>query len=261
MKENDGVLEYNRKAWDGQVKSGNVWTIPVTSEEVSRARNGDWKVVLTPSKPVPKEWFGDLRGKKLLGLASGGGQQGPLFAAAGAEVTIFDNSPAQLAQDEMVARRDGLNIKTLQGDMRDLSVFDDETFDLIFHPCSNCFVPDILPVWREAFRVLKKGGTLLVGFVNPVVFTMDFKLEREGIAQMKYSIPHSDLAHADDPEIKKLIEAGEPLAFGHTLEDQIGGQLSAGFRLVSLFEDTWKEAKEPIHKFIQCYIATRAIKP
>ncbi len=254
------INQYNQEAWDRQVAGKNQWTVPVDSAEVALARTGEFKVVLTPTKPVPKEWFGDLRGKKVLGLASAGGQQGPLLAASGAEVTIFDQSPAQLAQDRMVAERDGLNIKIVQGDMKDLSVFKDETFDLIFHPCSNCFVPDVLPVWKEAYRVLKKGGELLSGIVNPVVFTLDFALGRQGIAQMKYKIPYADIHHLDDPEIKKLQDAGEPFCFGHTLEDQIGGQVAAGFSIVGFYEDGWPAASEPVHRFINCYIATRARK-
>ncbi|MEZ0276700.1 MAG: class I SAM-dependent methyltransferase, partial [Roseimicrobium sp.] len=152
------ILAYNREAWNRRVAQGNEWTVPVSAEAIARAREGEWSIVLTPLKPVPSDWFPGLRGKKVLGLAAGGGQQGPLLAAAGAEVTIFDNSPAQLAQDAAVAEREKLSLNTLQGDMADLSVFEDETFDLIVHPCSNCFVPDIKPVWREAFLVLKPGG-------------------------------------------------------------------------------------------------------
>ncbi len=255
------VAAYNRTAWDALVRAGNQWTQPVTSEQVARARTGDWSMILTPSRPVPRAWFGELRGQRVLGLASGGGQQGPLLAAAGAEVTVFDNSPAQLGQDQLVAERDGLAIRTVQGDMRDLSVFADASFDLIFHPCSNCFVPDILPVWREAFRVLAPGGALLAGLVNPVVFTADLALEREGVMQMKYRIPYSDLDHADDPEIQALKAKGDPLSFGHTLEAQLGGQLAAGFVLTDLFEDGWDGASEPIHRFLKCYLATRAVKP
>lgn len=255
------VRTRNRAAWDGLVQQGNEWTRPVTSEQVARARAGDWSVLLTPQRPVPHEWFGDLRGLRLLGLASGGGQQGPLFAAAGARVTIFDNSPAQLAQDRMVAARDGLALETVEGDMRDLSAFADDSFDLVFHPCSNCFVPDIRPVWREAFRVLRPGGVLLTGLVNPVVFTADLAREREGVMQMKYGIPHSDLDHQDDPEVRAVTESGGPLSFGHTLEDQLGGQLDAGFAMVSLYEDGWDAAPEPIHKFLECYLATRSVKP
>ncbi len=254
------VRAYNQTAWDNEVKKKNQWTIPVSTEEVDRARKGDWKVVLTPTLPVPREWFGNLRGKKVLGLASGGGQQGPLFAAAGAEVTIFDNSEAQLKQDQMVAKRDGLIIQTVQGDMRDLSAFADESFDLIFHPCSNAFVPNILPVWKEAYRVLKKGGALLSGFTNPVVFTMDPTPTDSASVQMKFKIPYSDLDHADDPAIKKFIDAGEPLCFGHTLQDQIGGQIAAGFSLTGFYEDGWAESPEPVHRFLNCFIATKATK-
>ena len=257
----DDVRAFNRQAWDGLVKAGNEWTRPVSSEEIARARAGDWNVVLTPQRHVPRAWFGELRGARVLGLACGGGQQGPLFAAAGARVTIFDNSPAQLAQDRMVADRDGLELLTVEGDMRDLSGFPDDGFDLVFHPCSNCFVPDVLPVWREAFRVLRPGGVLLAGVVNPEVFTADLAAERDGRMQMKYRIPFSMIDHADDPEIQRLRAQGNPLDFGHTLEDQLGGQLAAGFVLTGLYEDGWDRASEPVHKFLKCYLATRAVKP
>src|SRR5262249_61569760 len=88
----------------------------------------------------------------------------------GAKVTVFDNSPRQLAQDRLVAEREGLSIETVQGDMRDLHVFGDESFQLVVHPCSNCFVPEVRPVWREVFRILAPSGTLLAGFINPAAF-------------------------------------------------------------------------------------------
>ncbi|MGI9519860.1 MAG: class I SAM-dependent methyltransferase, partial [Pirellulaceae bacterium] len=130
------TVDYNRQAWDGLVDSKNRWTVPVSSADIERARNGDWSIVLTPTKSVPRDWFGELSGKDVLCLASGGGQQGPVLAAAGAHVTVFDNSPKQLQQDALVAQRDGLEISTVQGDMRDLSQFPDGSFDLVVHPCS-----------------------------------------------------------------------------------------------------------------------------
>lgn len=258
---NDEVSKLNRIAWDRQVASGNPWTIPVTSEIIAKARNGQFSIVLTPNKSVPRNWLASIKGKSILGLACGGGQQGPVLAAAGAKVTILDNSPAQLERDRKLSDSENLEIQTVLGDMRDLSEFPDSSFDLIVHPCSNCFVPEIQPVWNEAFRVLKSGGTMISGLVNPVIFTMDFAKGREGIAQMKYSIPYSDLDHLDDPEIKKLQQDGEPIAFGHTLEDQIGGQTRAGFHIIDFYEDRWREDDSPVHKFINTYFATRSLKP
>jgi SAM-dependent methyltransferase len=162
----DQVAAYNKAAWNELARRGNQWTIPVSSNEIQRARAGDVSIVLTPTKAVPATWLGTLRGKSVLGLASAGGQQGPLLAAAGAVVTVLDNSPAQLAQDRLVAEREGLSLTLIEGDMRDLSCLRDGSFDLVFHPCSNCFVPDVLSVWRECHRVLRPGGELLAGFVN-----------------------------------------------------------------------------------------------
>ncbi len=130
----------------------------------------------------------------VLCLASGGGQQAPILAAAGATVTSFDNSEEQLAKDRFVAERDSLELSTVQGDMADLSQFQDETFDLIFHPVSNVFVEDVTPVWRGCYRVLKEGGRLLAGFMNPMFFLFDHEeVEKSGIFHAKYSLPYSDL--------------------------------------------------------------------
>ena len=83
------VVAYNHAAWDGEFARGNVWTVPVDPDRVARARRDDWAVVLTPRREVPRAWFLPLGGAAVLCLASGGGQQGPLFAAAGAHVTVY----------------------------------------------------------------------------------------------------------------------------------------------------------------------------
>ena len=259
MSTHDDILTYNRRAWDRQVERGNPWTVPVTAEEVARARNGDWRIVLTPTKPVPADWFPPLLGLDVLCLASGGGQQGPILAAAGANVTVFDNSPSQLAQDRMVADREALTIETHQGDMADLSVFPDESFDLIVHPVSNVFVPDVKPVWREAFRVLKPGGSLLAGFMNPVHYLFDFFAMEAGELRVAHRIPYSDVGSLSDLERAKLAEQDAPLEFGHTLDDQIGGQLAAGFMLIGFYEDI--DPDTILGKHIPSYIATRVVKP
>ena len=261
-------LQYNREAWDHQVRKGNRWTIPASPEEIVEARTGRIRVLLTPKTPVPLDWFplrnGLLQGVRILALASGGGQQVPIFAAAGGTITSFDQSPLQLEQDRLTAEREGLEVRVVQGDMRDLSVFENESFDFIFHPCSNGFVPEIQPVWNEAFRVLKRGGTMISGFVNPILYAVDPDLDQKGIAQLKYPIPYSDLTSLTDEERKRYTDHHEPLCFGHTLEDQIGGQLKAGFHLTGMFEDRWgtdPEASGALDRILPCFIATRALKP
>src|SRR4051794_27576814 len=122
--------DYNRKAWDARAAKGNRWTAPVSADEIAAARRGDWHVVLTPTRPVPRAWFGELKGRDVLCLASGGGQQGPILAAAGARVEVLDLSPAQVQRDRAVGEREGLSLTAVEGDMRDLSRFSNETFDL-----------------------------------------------------------------------------------------------------------------------------------
>lgn len=191
------IRKYNRDAWNKQVEGGNPWTIPVGDKEIKAARQGDCRIVLTPNKPIPQEWLMPISGRKILCLASGGGQQGPVLAAAGALVTVFDNSPRQLDRDRKAAKKYGLDIETVEGDMRDLSAFEDESFELIVHPVSNLFVPDIQPVWNEAFRVLKEGGTLLSGFNKPFKYLFDEDEYDHSRLKVSHSIPYSDLNDAD----------------------------------------------------------------
>jgi SAM-dependent methyltransferase len=259
----EDIRAYNRQAWDKQVEQGNRWTVPVSPEEIARAREGDWAIYLTPTVPVPRAWFPPLNGLDVLCLASGGGQQGPILAAAGARVSVLDNSPRQLAQDRLVAGREGLSLRVVEGDMADLSAFEDRSFGLIFHPVSNVFIPEVRPVWREAFRVLRPGGALLAGFMNPANFIFDRELaEQEGILRVKYRLPYDDLTMLPERELNRYLRDQAPLEYGHTLEDQIGGQLRAGFYLQDLFEDRYpEEFDDALDRYMPTFIATRAVRP
>lgn len=254
------VRGYNQEAWDREVERGNQWTVPFRPDIIEAARRGEWTVLLTDSVPVPRAWFPEMVGADILCLASGGGQQAPVFAAAGANVTVLDNSPKQLAQDRLVAERESLDLKTVQGDMRDLSSFADESFDLVFHPVSNLFVPEVGPVRTEAFRVLRRGGTLLAGFLNPAVYIFDQDLaDTTGEVRVRYTLPYADPASLSEEEMRQKVQSQAPLEFSHTLEDQIGGQLEAGFLISGFYEDRHRD--DPIAAYMPTFVATRAIKP
>jgi ubiquinone/menaquinone biosynthesis C-methylase UbiE len=160
-----------------------------------------------------------------------------------------------------VADREALEgLETLQGDMRDLSAFADESFDLVFHPVSNLFVPEVRPIWNEAFRVLRSGGTLLAGFLNPAVYVFNLDLADEtGEVRVRYTLPYADATSKSVEEVGRQIERGEPLEFSHTLEEQIGGQIEAGFLISGFYEDRHRD--DPIAAYMPTYVATRATKP
>ncbi len=257
------VIAFNRAAWDRRVALGGSWTRPVSAAEVAAARQGRWAIYVTPTKPVPASWFPPtLAGCEVLCLASGGGQQGPILAAAGARVTVFDLSPRQLAQDRMVAEREGLTLTTVEGDMRDLSAFADGSFDLIVHPVSNVYVPDVRPVWREAYRVLRCGGVLIAGFDQPVRHIFDYeRMQREGVLVVKHALPYVDTDYLTEEDAQQRLARGEGLVFSHTLEAQIGGQLAAGFVLTGFYEDVDRpEEADLVSRYMPVYIATRAVK-
>lgn len=120
------IVEHNKDAWNVVSENNEERTNKVTESIISDAKKGKWDVVLTQNKAVPKDWFPPMQGLKILGLASGGGQQMPIFAALGADVTSFDNSSVQLAKDKKVANENNLSINVIEGDMQDLSVFSND---------------------------------------------------------------------------------------------------------------------------------------
>lgn len=257
------ILRWNQEAWDRKVEESVPWAQPVTSEIIAEARAGNWGIILTPQKNIPRSWLGNVEGKAVLCLAGAGGQQAPVLAAAGARVSVLDNSPAMLELDQEVARREGLQIDSHRGDMADLSRFADGSFDLIVHPVSNCFVPDIRPVWREALRVLKPGGALLSGFMNPAAYIFDFQLaEEKGELKVVHPLPYSDHEDLSSENRQKVLDSGEALEYSHTLEDQLSGQLEAGFILTGFYEDSFSaETQDALTRFMPTMMATCALKP
>ena len=245
--------DINAETIDRWVEEGWKWGIPITHEQYLEATEGKLDVVLTPTKTVPHEWFGDIKGKKLLGLASGGGQQMPVFCAAGADCTVMDLSDRQLESERMVSEREGYAISIVKADMTERFPFDDEAFDIIFHPVSNCYIKDVQHVWNECVRVLKRGGILLAGMDNGFNFLFD----DEG-TEVKYTLPFDPLSNPE--QMKDLQDTDSGVQFSHTLEEQLGGQLKAGFVLTDLYEDTNGEGKLHEHN-VPCYIASRAVRP
>ena len=245
--------ELNAQTIDRWVREGWEWGVPIAPELYAAALRGQWDVLLTPTKAVPHAWFGPLRGRRVLGLASGGGQQMPIFAALGADCTVLDYSDAQLESERRVAAREGYAIRIVKADMTKPLPFADGAFDLIFHPVSNCYVEQVEPIWRECYRVLAPGGVLLAGLDNGI----NYLFAGDDETRVVNRLPFNPLK--DPAQRRQLEEADCGIQFSHTLDEQLGGQLRAGFRLTDLYEDSNGEGR--LHELgIPCYVATRAVK-
>ena len=218
------LVEHNREAWDKIAQSGCPWSVPVSDEDVARASNGEWSLTVAGPELVPRDWFGDIDGKRILCLASGGGQQVPILAATGAQVTSYDLSWEQLRRDQYVCSRNGLNIRIEQGDMSDLSRFADASFDLIFNPVSNPYVSDVHAVWRGCSRVLQQGGRLIAGSINPLNYLFE---ENDGDTEtgltVTYALPFVEIETLSEQEVQEAFARKMIFTWSHSLEDILDG--------------------------------------
>lgn len=140
----------------------------------------------------------------------------------------------------------------VQADMTKPLPFDDESFDMIFHPVSNCYVEDVLPIWKECYRVLKKGGILLAGLDNGITYAFN-----DEETTLKYKLPFNPLV--DNQLYDDSMQNDWGIQFSHTIEEQIGGQLKAGFSLCDIYQDT--SGSGNLHNFnVPTFYATKAVK-
>jgi len=244
--------DINSKTIDRWCDEGWEWGIPITHEEYELAKSGKLEVLLTPTKYVPRDWFPkSLKGLKVLGLASGGAQQMPVFCAHEAIATVLDYSKLQLEKEEMVSIREGYKINIVNYDMTRPLPFPDGEFDIIFHPVSNCYVESVKPILKECYRILKKGGIILCGFDSGINYITFDEVTIEN------SLPFNPLK--DKVLYDKMIEADDGIQFSHTLEENIGGLLEAGFIITNLYEDT--NGRGRLHDMnIPTFYAVRAKK-
>lgn len=245
--------EHNRRAWNELVRQRQRFTKPAVDEDFRE-----------PLKVVDQlGWLGaDIRGMKVLCLAAGGGRQGPLYAAAGAIVTVVDLSPGMLELDRQVAQERGLTLRTVETSMDDLSMFLPGEFDLVIHPVSTCYVPRIQPVFDAVGRVVTAGGVYISQHKTPTSLQADVKASARG-----YELVETYYREGPLPAVtgSKHREEGT-LEFLHRWEEILGGICRAGFSIEDVVEplhaDREAESETFAHrsKWVAPYVRIKARK-
>lgn len=245
MKDPDDVAKMNRRLWDDRVRQGDGNTQPHLALDVRAFRDFAAGRTLRPPRPYcdsPCDCIvmRDAAGKDVLCLASGGGQQSAVFGLLGARVTVLDMTPGQLEADRQAAEFYGYEITTVEGDMRDLSAFASESFDLVYQPISICFVPDVREVYREVARVLRPGGLYRVDHVNPATYPTAFDGSENGWDGIGYRIsaPYMGGPILRRPDGSEDMAEGEITGeFRHLLCDIYNGLIDAGLTIRGVWED------------------------
>jgi SAM-dependent methyltransferase len=250
------VIAHNRVAWDREVDRCNPATVPLPDEVIQEARRGNLGLSLTGGRMVPSCWLGQLSTKRVLCLACSGGQQVPLLAAAGANVTALDNSPRQVSRDMEVAERNALPVRVEVGDMQDLSRFESSSFEIAFLGLGLQFIPEPKRVWSGLAKVLEPGGHVIAGILNPVQYLFEWPQYSNGIFCARHSLPYSDLDSLDEVQRLQRFDPHDPIEFGHTMEDLLGSMVDQGFAVTGFLEDRIDD--DPLAKLIATCFLIRA---
>lgn len=200
----------------------------------------------------PIGWLeGNVRGKRLLCLAAGGGRQSALYATAGAEVTVVDISPAMLELDRRVARNRKLNIRLVQASMDQLTPLASGSFEIVVHPVSTCYLPDVAPVFREVARVLIPGGIYVSQHKSP----LNLQASHRRNLGSHYEILHGCYRDAPIPQpteissgTKRLREPGA-IEYLHRLEQILGGICRSGMVIEDFIEPLHADPEAPANSF------------
>ena len=207
------------------------WMKPIDHETFLKAKNKEPLLTLTPIKKVPFEWYKNCKGKKILGLAAGGGQQMAVLSALGAKCTLLDISTLQLEADSQVSEREKYYLDIIKGDMSEILPFEDNSFDMVVNPISNHYIENPFFVFKEVYRVLKKGGSFLAGLDNGLYWSVNPNTMKVEIKQPVNPLKNKVL-------MENILKKGQAIQFSHSIEEQIRGQLKAGFKLIDMYDDT-----------------------
>ena len=215
---------YNRRAWDERVQRGEWHTEPAQAKDFSN-----------PLSVIDDcGWLGgNVRDRRVLCLAAGGGKHGPLFAAAGAVVTVVDLSPRMLEVDHRLAAERGLSLRLVETSMEDLSMLGDASFDLVVQPVSTCYVPALAPVYREVARVLSPGGLYISQHKQPAGLQAEVLPSPRG-----YVLTEPYYRSGPLPDVLEgcLHREAGTVEFLHRWEELVGELCRAGFAIEDLVE-------------------------
>lgn len=228
----DSIYRFNKERWEMLVKAGALFSRPWLDEtKESALRRVD-----------PAGLFGCLDGKDVLCLAGGGGQQAVAFALNGARVTVFDLSEGQLQRDLDAARHYGYAVSVFQGDMRDLSRYESESFDIVCQPYSLNFVPDCKAVFTGVARILRQGGLYSFWAANPFAVGMGTHSWNGRAYEMnRFYMQGEALEYQDEtwvfPSDISTARPNGPREYRQLLSTLLNGLVGSGFSLLHVAEE------------------------
>lgn len=230
------ILSHNARAWDRLAADGVPLARPARDDAFDNPRS--W---LAGGQAAGGAWLPEsLAGLEVLCLAAGGGKHGPLYAAAGARVTVVDLSGAMLELDRTVARERRVDLELVQTSMDDLGMLGTGRFDLVIHPVSTCYLPGVRGVFDAVARVTRAGGLYVSQHKSPTSLQATLEPGIAGRYELVYRQDHGrPLPAVSESGVRSRLREPGTQECIHSLDALLGGICRAGFVI--------EDVQEPNH--------------
>ena len=254
MRELDDIARKNQALWDQRAAQRDRNSTPLLDldadayRDIATGRSDRWPCIEIEESPEGI-LLKNATGQDVLCLASGGGRQSVELSLLGARVTVLDLCAGQLDADRQAASHYGYDVVTVQGDMRDLSAFADESFHHVLQGVSLTFVPDVREVYREVWRVLRPGGLYAVAHCNPATYPLCFDGPANGWDGAGYRIsePYCGGPLRIDEHGRENMSDGEPTGeHRHLYRDIFNGLIETGFTIMKVWDAQWHELSDAL---------------
>ncbi len=177
--------------------------------------------------------LGDLKGKKVVDLGCGGGQNAVALAKMGAEVTGLDLSEEQINRAERLASKNEFSICFKQADISSMPFIENHSFDIALSACSIAFLEKIDTVFREVYRILKPKGRFLLSDMNPLQYLLD---ETEDGVVFNNPYRQKPLPINWSWEFEELEKSPRFRHYVRMISDYINSLIDAGFNIKKILE-------------------------